>query len=145
MNQLLKNEGVRHFGKFIIVGVTNTAIDFAVYNALMYATHISEGPYVNVFTSISFLVALINSYYLNKYWTFKDKNRTEDPKQFIKFFSVSFVGLLLNNTIIFYFVSIMHPAFGLSSVLWANFAKVLATCIVLFWNFIGFKFFVFKK
>ena len=75
----------------------------------------------------------------------KDKGKTKDPAQFVKFFSVAFVGLILNTSIIYYITTILNPMFGLSPVLWANFAKVIATCAVLFWNFVGFKFFVFKK
>ncbi len=145
INKIAARPGFYQFGKFFLVGITNTGIDFAVYNFLMWITQISEGFYVNVFTTVSFLVAVVNSYLLNKYWTFKEKDKSKDQKQFIKFFFVSFIGLILNNAIIYYLVNIVHPAFGLSPVLWANFAKAIATCAVLFWNFCGFKFLVFKK
>ncbi len=39
----------------------------------------------------------------------------------------------------------IHPLFGFSAARWLNIAKVLATVISLVWNFLGFKFFVFKS
>ncbi len=145
INKLSTHRGLLQFGKFFIVGITNTGIDFAVYNFLMWLTGINKGFPIIAFAAISFVSALINSYLLNKYWTFKDKGKTKDPAQFVKFFSVAFVGLILNTSIIYFITTILNPMFGLSPVLWANFAKAIATGFVLFWNFIGFKFFVFKK
>jgi len=142
---LTKNKSFLQFGKFFMVGILNTGIDFLVLNFLMWMTQTYKGTPIVIFGTISFCVAVTNSYFLNKYWTFGDKSKEQAPKQFVKFLSVSIVGLVLNNSIIYSITTFVNPVFGLSPVLWANFAKVIATGVVLMWNFGGYKLFVFKK
>lgn len=140
---------VKQFSKFIIVGGVNTLIDFAVLNALMFLTGIHKGPSLFVLNCISFSVAVVNSYYMNKRWTFKeaaagivDKNAAV---QFSQFFVVSLIGITINGLILTGITSYIAAPFGLSDQLWANVAKLVATGASLVWNFIGYKLFVFKK
>ncbi len=140
-----KNRFFLQFGKFVIVGFINTAIDFAILNLLMYLANIYKGPEIIIFNAISFTAAVINSYLMNKYWTFGDKSREGAAKQFVEFLVVSTGGIILNTAIIYGLTTLIQPMFGLSVKLWANFAKAAATAVVLGWNFIGYKFFVFKK
>lgn len=142
---LVKNKSFLQFGKFFIVGIVNTGIDFAILNFLMWMTKTYEGTPVVVFNTISFSAAVVNSYILNKYWTFEDKNATKAPVQFAKFFTVAVIGWGLNTGILYSITSLIHPVFGLSAAIWANLAKAFATGVVLIWNFIGYKFLVFKK
>lgn len=145
INKVSKRPAYFQFAKFFVVGLTNTGIDFAVYNFLMWITGINRGLFIVIFATVSFSVAVINSYLLNKYWTFSDKNSSKNSSQFVKFLTVALGGLVLNNSIIYYITTLLDPMFGLNPVLWANFAKAMATAAVLFWNFAGFKFLVFKK
>lgn len=144
-NTLVKRKSFLQFSKFFVVGILNTGIDFAILNFLMWITKTYEGSPVIVFNTISFSVAVVNSYILNKYWTFEDKSSTKAPVQFAKFFTVAVVGWGLNTGILYFITSLIHPVFGLSAVTWANLAKAIATGIVLIWNFIGYKFLVFKR
>jgi len=144
-NVLVKNKSVLQFSKFFVVGILNTGIDFLVLNILMRLTNTYEGPSIVYFNTISFSVAVINSYILNKYWTFGDSSKVQAPQQFIKFFGVSAVGWGLNTGIMYSVSTLISPLFGLSPALWANFAKAMATGVVLLWNFAGYKLFVFKK
>jgi putative flippase GtrA len=131
--------------KFVIVGGINTGIDFAVLNIEMILTGIASGPGMLVLNSISFSVATTNSYFMNKRWTFEDKGAEKSGVKFSQFLAVSIVGIIINGGIVYLITSFTTPLFGLSPQLWANVAKLLATGISLIWNFIGYKFFVFKK
>lgn len=144
---LIKYPTLIQFSKFCIVGVINTAIDFGVLNLLMYFSGIYKGPQIAIFNVISFTVAVINSYALNKYWTFKEKKAgaKKVPKQFFQYLCVSIIGITINTSIVYSVATYVSPLFGFSVLLWANFAKGLATAVSLFWNFIGYKFIVFKK
>lgn len=145
INTVVKNKSFLQFGKFFIVGILNTGLDFLVLNFLMWMTQAYKGTPIIIFSTISFCAAVTNSYFLNKYWTFGDKSKEQAPQQFIKFLSVAIVGLVLNNSIIYFITTLVNPIFGLTPVLWANFAKAMATGVVLIWNFAGYKLFVFKK
>jgi len=85
-----------------------------------------------------------NSYFWNKYWTFKDLDKIE-AKEFSQFILVTLIGLAINSSIVYGITTLVSPMFGISPELWANLAKVAATGFSLIWNFIGYKFVVFNR
>lgn len=136
---------IRQFSKFVVVGGVNTGIDFLVLNALMHVTGITGGSGIFMLNMVSFGVAVVNSYFMNKYWTFQDLRKEGEETKFVQFIAVSLVGAGLNSTIVTVFTTLIAPMFGLSPYLWANVGKLLATGASLVWNFIGYKLFVFKR
>ena len=147
MNEAILNRIplVKQFAKFAVVGGINTLIDFIVLNVEMSLTGITSGPYMYILNSISFSVATVNSYFMNKHWTFEDRTRQQEGTKFSQFLAVSIVGVIINSTVVFLITSYTSPMFGLSDQLWANVAKLMATAISLIWNFVGYKIWVFKK
>lgn len=132
------------FGKFIIIGFSNTAIDFGVLNFLMYVSSIDRGILFSVFKGISFLLAVTNSYFWNKYWTF-EKNRTDQwGREFIRFAAVSGSAFLVNVGIASFIVNFLKPLTGISPTLWANFGAFVSLVFTIMWTFLGYKFIVFK-
>ncbi len=90
------------FAKFAMVGLLNTAIDFCIFYILInytYLNHENGVIYLALAHIISFCVAVINSYVLNKYWTFKSTDK-DVSVQFSKFMGVSIVGLILSTAIL---------------------------------------------
>jgi len=144
-NLLKKYPFVKQFSKFVVIGFINTGLDFLILNLEMFLTGIAKGPYMLAQNAISFSIATINSYFFNKYWTFQDKSKKEQGKKFSQFLAVSLGGVIINSSVVFIITTYIPPVFGIQSVLWANLAKVIATGISLIWNFIGYKFWVFKK
>ena len=140
---------VKQFSKFIIVGGVNTGIDFAVLNILMYTTQINSGPGLFFLNCLSFSVAVVNSYYMNRRWTFKEANAGLADKgsgiQFSQFFVVSIIGIVINGAVLTAITTLVPAPAGIGPQLWANVAKLFATGISLVWNFVGYKFVVFKK
>jgi len=116
-----------------------------VLNIEMALTGITSGPGMLVLNTISFSVATTNSFFMNKRWTFEDKGASQEGVKFSQFLLVSIIGIIINTSVVYLITSFTTPLFGLSPQLWANVAKLLATGISLVWNFIGYKFFVFKR
>lgn len=139
-----KFQSLLQFLKFGIVGVSNTFVDFAVLNLLMWLTGIYKGKWMILLNSISFTCAVLNSYVWNKYWTFQARERKGMVVEFSKFFFISLIGIILNTGIVYLITTYISPFFGIGKELWANIAKVTATFIALIWNFVGYKFWVFK-
>lgn len=135
----------KQFSKFVVVGLINTGLDFLVLNIEMMITGITSGPVMFILNSVSFSVATLNSYFFNKYWTFQDKDKGQEGSKFSLFLTVSIIGVIINGSVVYAITTFANPMFGLSETLWANFAKAAATGVSLFWNFIGYKFIVFKK
>lgn len=136
---------VVQFSKFILIGALNTGIDFAILNLLMWQTGIYSGKYIILLNAISFSVAVINSYFWNKFWIFRAKGTTQTGKEFVQFITITLIGMAINTAIVYSVTTLISPMFGLSVELWANLAKVAATGISLIWNFTGYKLIVFKK
>ncbi len=126
----------------------NTAIDFTVLNLLMWWTGIYKGGWIILLNAVSFSIAVINSYLWNKYWTFRAREADEPgevAKEFSQFIAVTLIGLGINTGVVYGITTLIAPVFGLSPEIWANLAKATATGFSLIWNFIGYKFIVFKK
>lgn len=131
--------------KFGLIGVANTVIDLGIYNLFIYFSDISTGYLVSVFKSFSVLAAIINSYIWNKFWSFEKKEGKDVGEEFTQFLAVSLTGLLLNVGITSLVVNVIGAPTGISDKAWANIGALSASILVLTWNFIGYKFFVFKK
>ncbi len=131
-------------GKNILVGVLNSFIDIGILNLLMFATGKTKGTIILLFKAFSFTGGALNSYFWNKFWTFKNKQKVKS-KEFVKFYGVAAIGLVIHEIIIYGTVNLMEPQFGISPTLWANVGNMAAIFVGFFWNFIGYKFWVFKK
>ncbi|MBI2506818.1 MAG: GtrA family protein [Candidatus Colwellbacteria bacterium] len=134
---------LKQIAKFVIVGGLNTFLDFAVLNFLIASSGIVSGAGFSFFKGISFLVAVINSYFWNKYWTFESRNR--ERLEFIQFAVISTIGLFINVGVASFIVNTIGAPGTVSPALWANIGALIAVAASLVWNFLGYKFIVFHK
>ncbi|MEK7151088.1 MAG: GtrA family protein [Patescibacteria group bacterium] len=133
------------FAKFVMVGFFNAGIDLGIFNLLMFLTGIERGISVSSFKAAAFLAALINSYYWNKHWAFKASETKEGTREFSKFAMVSVGGLVANVGATTLIILIFIPQFGFAQLSWNNLAAVVGNIAGLIWNFIGYRFIVFKS
>lgn len=131
--------------KFVLVGILNTGIDFGVSNLIMLILGVYAGLGFVLAKGIGFTVAVINSYFLNKFWSFRGQGGGGAGKEFTQFFVVSLIGLGINVGVASLVVNIIGPQFGIGVRLWANVGLICATGASMIWNFIGYKFIVFKN
>lgn len=127
-----KNALINQIIKFIIVGGISTIIDYIIFfilhDFLNWNTIISN--------IIGFTVSVIYNYIISIKWVF-DVNKDNDPKkQFIIYIILSIIGLLINTAIVYFCVDIMK--------FYSLIGKVIATSIVMVFNFITRKMFLEK-
>lgn len=120
------------FIKYCIVGVSGTIID--VLSLYIFVEYFKI-PLIPAAT-LSFILAVINNFLLNKIWTFQNKSKNY-KKLFIKFLFISIIGLGINNSLLYLFTNI----FGI----WYIFSKLLTSGFVLSWNFLANNFWTFKQ
>lgn len=147
---------VWQIGKFGAIGVLNTLVDWGILAALIFTFReyfkiesnniIFYGvTFYSIYKSISFIVANINSYYWNKYWTFVSGGVQKTKSQFLQFFVISMVGFGINVGIASYVFKSISPVGGLNFDQWGIIGAAVGSIAGLAWNFIGYKFIVFKE
>ena len=132
--------------RFVVIGVLNTLVDLAVLNLLLYLFRYQGIRVYPILKSISFIIAVANSYIFNKYWVFS-VGTSPTIKESGKFFGVNIVGLFLNlvvaSSTLFFLVSIFRNT--VSTIVMANGSALLGTFAVAVMNFFLYKHFVFKS
>lgn len=134
--------------KHLLVGAVATVIDLKVFEFLFWA--LSNSLSLNGFLSlsaktISFFVATFSKFWGNKYWSFQKHEKENMKKEIIQFFVVTLAGLAIDVALFYYFTKIMGAQFGVPNNIWIKFSVIFAGLASAAWNFIGYKFFVFKK
>lgn len=132
--------------RFVIVGVINTVVDLGVLNILIQVTHTGERglPFMLVKTT-SFMVAVMNSYFLNRSWTFRATGRQKSlVRSGTQFVAVSLIGAVVNVGTASYVATFVSPIIGLEK-LWPSAAALVGTAFSFVCNFIGYKYFVFAS
>lgn len=121
------------FIKFGLVGGMNTAVDFVVYTLLMLS-----GVHYLAAQVISYTVGTVNSYVVNKLWTFKGAgSKSGNRKEFIRFVAVNLGSLLLSLVLLY----ALKSGLGMPALL----AKLLVTGVTVIVNYAGSKLWVFRS
>jgi len=157
-----QRRGVRQFAKFVIVGISSTAIDMGLH-ALLYrgidgtlnlalvrfanslspgmerflAIHDIDAAFVLI-KAFTFVLATLNGFYWNRVWTFDAVDKDRAHRQLVRAYIVYGIGLLINATVA---GSIHHPGAGKWIYL---LALVVATIITTGWTFPMNKFWTFR-
>lgn len=131
--------------KYLLIGVLATIVDLGVLNLLIFISGIAAGISFSVFKGVSFVVATTAKYFGDKFWAFEKMEKAGMGKEFSQFFIVTLIGLGLNVGVASFVVNIIGPQFGMNEKMWANVGGILAAFAITAWNFLGYKFIVFKK
>ncbi|MDD2435554.1 MAG: GtrA family protein [Bacilli bacterium] len=126
------NKLAKQIFKFLIVGGLAFLIDYA----LLYILTEYYGIYYLVSSIISFIISLIFNYIASIMFVFKT-NKKEKNKNFIFFIVGSIIGLGINQIVMYVMVEFIHVYY--------MFSKIVATGVVMVWNFITRKIFIEQK
>lgn len=117
--------------KFGIVGIIAAIIDFGI---LFILTTFLDTYYL-LSAAIAYILSTVFNYIASMQYVFVSKfDKSEKNKEFFIFVILSVIGLAINELIMWFFVE----EFSLHYIL----SKVIATIIVMVWNFITRKMFL---
>lgn len=130
ISKILKNDLFQQIFKFGIVGGIATIIDIAVYYVLV--TFLNINPLLG--NILSFSVSVIYNYTASVKWVFHVNEAKSKKKMFVEFMVFSIIGLLLTELLLWVGIDIL----GQNKML----VKIVATAIVMVFNFITRKLFL---
>lgn len=133
ISKLFSKSFIKEFIKFAIVGALGTLVNIFI---LFLFTDIFKMYYI--FSEIiAFITSGINNYLLDKIWAFKEELQEYIVRKYSQFLLISILSLLINLSILF----ILVEYFGW----WYILAEIVAIICAFFINYLGNKFWTFKK
>ena len=122
---------IPEFTKFAVIGISGVFITNGVYD-LLYI-HVGLGPVTS--TTIATIVATIVSYLGNRYWSFRERQRTGIPREIVVFAVLNGIALAIQDAAVafnYYVLGLGHNK--LAGFIALNSGIVLAT-LFRFWSY----------
>jgi putative flippase GtrA len=150
-----KRQDIVRFLKFCLVGAIGTGVDFGLFNLF----HNVLGIHAVISNTLSVSAAIVNNYTWSRFWVYPETKNQQGGRKLVQFIIVSLIAWSLNTGILWstehwllgeagLFAGIVAPIAAMigveHGVLSSNAAKVIATGIVLFWNFFANRLWTFK-
>jgi len=138
---------VYQLAKFILIGVFFAVFDLIILNILLEYFGISKGQGLKYasFVTISFIVATTVKYIADKYWAFEKAGREKMGLEFGKFFIITLISGAIQIGIASLIFAVIPSLFEMSELVAGNVGKIGGIIVASAWNFLGYKFIVFKK
>ena len=126
---------------YLFVGGTAALVEWALfyvfYNYVLNGLGLGLTPLTMLATSMAFCLSTLYHYFLGNVLVFDSGSRYERGKEFSLVFLVSIMGLGFNLLLMYIFVSLC----GWQPML----SKVLTSCIVVVWNYLSRKKWIFRS
>lgn len=136
---------VFQLAKFILIGAVFAIFDLLIFNTLLQWFGIADqGTKYMILVGTSFVIATSAKYIADKYWAFEKKEGSKVGSEFGAFFIITLLSGVIQVAIASVVVK-TDPLFGMNVLAWANIGKISGILAASAWNFIGYKFIVFKK
>ena len=126
---------------YLFVGGTAALVEWGLFYLFFYYLLVGLGLNVDtltmVATALAFGLSTLYHYFLGNILVFDSGSKYDKSKELILVFLVSVMGLVFNLVLMYVFVGVLawQPMF----------AKVLTSCIVVVWNYLSRKKWIFKS
>jgi len=129
----------------------NTVLDLLLLNIMTLISAVKDGLGYSVQKACSAGIAIIFSYILNKYWSFKSSQPGSNYIEFGKFIAISVSSMAIQVIVATVMVSYIRPLFDMYSPflknaqLWVNIGGISGSFFSAISNFVGYKYIVFSR
>lgn len=142
----MSNKLIEQIFKFAVVGGISFVVDFFVYG---FTCNVLGIHYI-IAGVLGFVISVIVNYLLSMKFVFKSKDDISKGSEFIIFVILSLIGMILNSVILYLCIDLLYMDWKflqkLVDVESMNLvAKVVATGVVMVYNFVTRKIFLEKK
>lgn len=126
---------------YLFVGGTAALVEWSLFyllfHYLLHGLGLSITALTMLVTALAFSLSTLYHYFLGNILVFDSGSRYGRSKELSLVFAVSVMGLLFNLLLMYIFVSLLawHPMFS----------KVLTSCIVVVWNYLSRKKWIFRS
>ncbi len=105
---------VRQVFRFGFVGGLNTVVDLLILNMLLLLFPTNSTRMILIFSAIAYSLGAVNSFLLNKYWTFGYQQRTT-WKEVVRFILTTLCGIMWSSIILWLASNALHPILNSSN------------------------------
>lgn len=127
-----EDDTLAQFVRYGFVGASAFVVDFS---SLWILTDCFDLYYVYS-NMIAFTIGLVYSYILTVLWVFKESTYQNKWVEFVVFAIIGIIGLVLNTKLLYWMTEYLAIYYLVS--------KIMATIVVLFWNFFARKYLLFS-
>jgi len=99
-------------------------MDLLMLNVLLWRFHTNNVLVLVVYNSVAYTCGAVTSFFLNKYWTFRHKQRTTG-RQVVRFTLVLALEILYSNGLVWLAGKALQPLIA-NPTLWGNASKLVA-------------------
>lgn len=133
----MRRLALHRFARVAYVGATSSAVDFAVFNALLLGLDAGATAQVLAANTAAFGCAMIVNYTLNARFSFGMRMTRRSAITYVLF---TLVGLVFYNGNLLWIRALLDA----DTALLLNASKVLAMGLLVVWNYLGYHFVVFR-
>jgi putative flippase GtrA len=115
------------FLRYCLVGGANTIVDLLTLNIILWRFPTNNVQVLVLYNSIAYTSGALSSFFLNKYWTFRRKQKTTS-KEVVRFTISLVLEVIYSSALIWLAGKALQP-FIANPILWGNASKLIAVAI----------------
>ena len=131
------------FLRYCLVGGVNTFIDLLMLNVFLWRLPTHNAQVLVLYNSVVYTSGAVSSFFLNKYWTFRRKQRIT-WREVVRFTISLCCEVLYSSALVWLAGKALQPLIA-NPTLWGNASKLLAVAVgavisysfMRFWTFAG--------
>jgi len=136
-----RSHTLRQVLRFGVAGGLNTLVDVLILNGLLWFFPTTSTLILLAYNSLAYSIGAINSFLLNKYWTFGQRQRTTRA-ELVRFTLITFCGIGWSSSILWLAGLALH-SFLANATVWANASKLVAIAGTALISYLGMRLWVF--
>lgn len=134
---------IKRYTKFVLVGVSNAVVDLAVLNLLMVLIPDHRARVLVMENTVAVACAIVNSYVLNRRWTFVDSSDGSVVERILFFFQ-ALLNIGLNDWILAWCTTYLVFSRNIPVFVSSNASKAVAMFLSSSVSYVFMRFVVFR-